>query len=312
MKEKQLNLFRKDYLTAIVCVTFWMIVTAFFVGLRLEHLLMGGLLLGMFFASEASRKLLVGLLPFVLFAVSYDWMRVYPNYMVNPIDIADIYHAEKALFGIGTGVDRLIPCEYYAIHNSSIMDFFAGIFYLTWVPVPVAFALYLYYKKERALALRFSMVFLFVNLIGFAGYYIHPAAPPWYVMNYGFEPIMDTPGNAAALARFDELTGIPIFDALYGRNSNIFAAVPSLHSAYLVVVLFYAFVRRSHPAALLGITICLFGIWFTAVYSAHHYIIDVILGALCSLLGILIFEYVLLRIGKFKSFFDKYCQYIKA
>ena len=37
--------------------------------------------------------------------------------------------------------------------------------------------------------------------------YIHPAAPPWYAMNYGFEPILDTPGNVAGLGRFDELLG---------------------------------------------------------------------------------------------------------
>ena len=55
--------------------------------------------------------------------------------------------------------------------------------------------------------LRFAMVFLLVNLIGFAGYYIHPAAPPWYAMNYGFEPILDTPGNVAEEEGFDELLG---------------------------------------------------------------------------------------------------------
>ena len=53
--------------------------------------------------------------------------------------------------------------------------------------------------------LRFSMVFLLVNLFGFAGYYIYPAAPPWYAMHSGFEPILDTPGNVAGLGRFAEL-----------------------------------------------------------------------------------------------------------
>ena len=37
----------------------------------------------------------------------------------------------------------------------------------------------------------------------FAGYYIHPAAPPWYAINYGFEPVLNTPGNVAGLGRFD-------------------------------------------------------------------------------------------------------------
>jgi len=301
---------QKENLVAVGCVALWMTLTAFFVGFRPEHLFMGLLILLLFFASTASRKLIVGLVPLILFAVSYDWMRVFPNYKVNPIDIEGLYNAEKLWFGIKEAGEVLIPSEYFAIHTSTVMDFFAGIFYLTWVPLPVAFALYLYFKRERSLFLRFSMVFLLVNLVGFVGYYIHPAAAPWYVMNYGFEPIMNTPGSSAGLERFDELTGIPIFNILYGRNSNVFAAVPSLHAAYLVVVLYYAILKKCSAGALIAIATCMCGIWFTAVYSAHHYIIDVLLGIVCALFGIALFEGVLLKTRTFNAFFNGYCRYI--
>lgn len=153
-------------------------------------------------------------------------MRVYPNYQVNPIDVKGLYEAEKSLFGLSVDGAVLIPCEYFALNHCPVADFFAGIFYLCWVPVPIAFGLWLYLKGDRKVYLRFAMVFLLVNLIGFAGYYIHPAAPPWYAMNYGFEPILDTPGNVAGLGRFDELLGCSIFNSIYGRNANVFAAVP--------------------------------------------------------------------------------------
>ena len=52
---------------------------------------MTGLFLVLFFAGKTTRKLAVALLPFVVFAVSYDWMRVYPNYQVNPIDVQGLY-----------------------------------------------------------------------------------------------------------------------------------------------------------------------------------------------------------------------------
>ena len=67
------------------------------------------------------------------------------------------------------------------------------------MPVPIAFGLWLYAVGQRREYLHFAIVFLLVNLLGFAGYYIHPAAPPWYVAQYGFEPIMDTGGNVAGL-----------------------------------------------------------------------------------------------------------------
>ena len=303
---------RNEILTVVVIAIIFIAITTVFVGLRPEHLLIVSVFLILFFAGKSARKLAVGLLPFFIFGISYDWMRVYPNYEVNPIDVRNLYDLEKFLFGIEENGTLLIPCEYFALHHSVIADILAGFFYLCWVPVPIAFGLWLYLKKDRRLYLRFSMVFLLVNLIGFAGYYIHPAAPPWYVINYGFEAILNTPGNTAALGRFDELVGLPIFDSLYSRNSNVFAAIPSLHAAYMVVAFYYALVKKCHPAIITIFAVLMCGIWFTAVYSSHHYIIDVLLGITCALLGILFFEKGLMKIPGFIKFFSRYQHYIEA
>lgn len=301
----------KETTLVLVLTVLFLTLTALCIGLRPEHFLMAGLFLALFFAGQTTRKLAVALLPFVLFGISYDWMRVYPNYQVNPIDVKELYEAEKALFGISVQGNTLIPCEYFALHHCTVADFFAGIFYLCWVPVPIAFGLWLYLKGDREVYLRFAMVFLFVNLIGFTGYYIHPAAPPWYAMNYGFEPVLDTPGNVAGLGRFDELLGCSIFDSIYGRNANVFAAVPSLHAAYMVVALAYAIIGRCKKGLIALFAVIMAGIWWTAVYSGHHYLIDVMLGISCALLGILLFEKGLLKWGAFKRFFEKYNEYIR-
>ena len=298
---------RNEILTVVVIAIIFIAITTVFVGLRPEHLLIVSIFLILFFAGKSTRKLAVGLLPFFIFGISYDWMRVYPNYEVNPIDVRNLYDLEKFLFGIEENGTLLIPCEYFALHHSVIADILAGFFYLSWVPVPIAFGLWLYLKKDRRLYLRFSIVFLLVNLIGFAGYYIHPAAPPWYAINYGFEAILNTP-----LGRFDELVGLPIFDSLYSRNSNVFAAIPSLHAAYMVVAFYYALVKKCHPAIITIFAVLMCGIWFTAVYSSHHYIIDVLLGITCALLGILFFEKGLMKIPGFIKFFNRYQHYIEA
>lgn len=310
MKVNSLPSLRESLLVLLVAGLF-LLLTAWCIGLRTEHLLMVGLFLVLFFAGKPTRKLAVALLPFVLFAISYDWMRVYPNYEVNPIDVRGLYEAEKSLFGINMsdGV-RLIPCEYFARYHCAVADFFAGVFYLCWVPVPIAFGLWLYLKGERKLYLRFSMVFLLVNLIGFAGYYIHPAAPPWYAMNYGFEPLLDTPGNTAGLARFDQLLGITVFEGIYGRNANVFAAVPSLHAAYMVVALAYAVMGCCRKWLIALFALIMVGIWWTAVYSGHHYLIDVSLGIGCALLGIFLFEKGLMRWSTFRHFFGRYSDYV--
>ncbi|MCL1933800.1 MAG: phosphatase PAP2 family protein [Candidatus Azobacteroides sp.] len=299
-----------DTIITISIIIVFSILTAVFVGFRPEHILLIFFFCALFFLNKETRKFAVALLPFFIFGISYDWMRVFPNYTVNPIDVEGLYNMEKSIFGIPDNGVKLIPCEYFAIHHHPIADFLAGIFYLGWVPIPIGFGIYLYLKKKRDVFLRFAMVFLFTNLLGFAFYYIYPAAPPWYAMNYGFDPILTTPGNVAGLSRFDQLIHYPLFDSIYGRNANVFAAFPSLHSSYLVITLFYAIRGKSPIPIIAVITLFMFGIWGTAVYTAHHYVIDVLAGIVCALIGIFLFEYGWMKLPFFRRFFNRYLNYI--
>ncbi len=288
----------------------WLAVTALFIGFRPEHVVMALLIFSLFFINAASRRTVIALIPFFLFGISYDWMNIVPNYKVNPVDVAGLYETEKALFGIATQNGILTPNEFFGIHNCKIMDFLAGCFYLCWVPLPIIFGLYLYFSRRTSGYIHFAIVFLLVNLLGFAIYYIHPAAPPWYVALHGFEAIEGTPGDVAGLGRFDDMTGLGIFNALYARNSNVFAAVPSLHSAYTLIAFVYALLCRAPKGWTITLAIVTLGIWFTAVYSSHHYIIDVLLGIATALLGIALFECLLMRLKPFARFIDKYVKYV--
>lgn len=261
-------------------------------------------------AVKPTRKFALALTPWLVFACSYDGMRLLPNYEVNPIDTRGIYEAEKSLFGIGTVAGTLIPGEWFNLHNCAFADFMAGFFYLCWVPVPLGFAIYLYLKGKREMYLRFSLAFLFVNLVGFVGYYIHPAAPPWYVIEHGFTPVLNTPGSVAGLGRFDSLVGAPVFHSIYCNNSNVFAAVPSLHAAYMLVATIYAIISRQNKLCIGIFAFICMGIWWTAVYSTHHYIIDVLLGILTTIVALLILERLLLRAEWAKRFMARYAKNI--
>lgn len=301
---------RRDITICILGSLAFLIVQAVVVGLLPAQVFMVLLFNFLFFASPISRKVAVALLPFVAFEICYDWMRLYPNYRVNPIDIQDLYESELALFGVSSEGTTMIPGQYFMLHNSAVLDLLAGFFYLCWVPGPMALGLWLLYKGEHRWYLRFALCFLFVNFVGFAGYYIHPAAPPWYALQFGFEPDFTTPGNVAGLGRFDELVGFPVFHSIYVNNSNIFAAVPSLHAAYMLVATVYAVLSRRSWAL---VSLCAFitmGIWWTAVYSCHHYIIDVVLGIFTAFLGIFLFERFLMRWSVFRRFIDAYSAYV--
>lgn len=301
----------RETLWCLLALALWLCVTVLFIGFRPEHVVMALVIATLYFAAPSTRRLTVAILPFIIFGISYDWMNLLPNYEVNPVDVRDLYETERSLFGIaGPDGVRLTPNEFWALHRATMMDFMAGLFYLCWVPLPIIFGLWMYFSGRRGPYLHFALVFLLVNLIGFALYYVHPAAPPWYVAKHGFEAITGTPGDVAGLGAFDRMTGLGIFDALYARNSNVFAAMPSLHSAYTLVAFIYA-VRARVP---LGWTILLgvvtLGIWFTAVYTSHHYILDVLGGIGCAIAGFLLFEYVLMRFAGFRRFMGAYKRYI--
>ena len=302
---------RKENIALFASLAIWLSVTAIFVGFRPEHFWLALLIAALFLTTRVSRKIVVALLPFIIFGISYDWMNIVHNYEVNPVDIRGIYDTEKALFGITAADGTLLtPNEFFALHTTPLLDFLGGFFYLCWVPVPILFGLYLFFNRQQKIYLHFALVFLLVNFIGFAGYYIHPAAPPWYVVLHGFDFQLGTPGDTAGLGAFDQMTGLSIFRGLYGRNANVFAAVPSLHSAYTLVAFIYSLKARSPRWIQILLAVITLGIWFTAVYTSHHYIIDVSLGILCALLGTLLFEGVLMRIPAFSRFISRYARYI--
>ncbi len=301
----------RESVIMLVALVIWLAVTAVCVGFRPEHSYLALLIAVLFFITPSTRRLVVALLPFAIFGISYDWMNIVPNYQVNPVDIEGLYSSEKSLFGIAVGESTLLtPNEFFALHHAPWVDALAGFFYLCWVPVPILFGLWLYFNKQDMVYLHFAVVFLFVNLLGFAVYYIHPAAPPWYVAKYGMEFIAGTPGDVAGLGRFDAMTGLGIFDTLYARNSNVFAAVPSLHSAYMLIAFIYSLRARCSTWLRILFAIITLGIWFTAVYSGHHYLIDVLLGITTALIGIGIFEFVLMRMPFMQRFMNAYCKYI--
>lgn len=252
-------------------------------------------------------KLLGAMLPFIIFGLIYGSFKFWPNYLFAPIDIRGIYEAERGWFGIG----GLTPNEWWAVHTAPVLDFLSGCFYLMWVPLPVLFGIWLFCTGQRRLCFRYACAFLFVNLVGFVGYYIHPAAPPWYVQKFGFDPIFNTGGDVAGLGRFDALVGLPVFQSIYVNNSNVFAAVPSLHAAYCPIACFYALKADARWwAAVLALFSV--GIWWTAVYSSHHYTIDVLLGILTMVLGLVLYERVLTRWPWWSAWTEKYAQWLET
>ena len=312
----------------------YLLLSAFLIGFKTDQLFLAGLFNVLFWLSAPTRRFIFGFSVFIIFWILFDFMKAFPNYHFNTVHIASVYHAEKNLFGIhiadaingapgsaasatpaavhGSAIPAtfpgsaapgsiLTPNEYFQIHHTTFLDILSGFFYLCWIPLPLAFAGYLFYKNKQTL-FCFTLTFLLVNLLGFVVYYTYPAAPPWYVQLYGFDFHAHTPGNTAGLGRFDLFFHRPIFASLYAKSSNVFAAMPSLHASYPLIVLYYGIKRTSLRAANILFGIIMGGIWFAAVYSSHHYVLDVMAGICCGLTGIALFNYLFKNVAWFTRF----------
>lgn len=285
---------------AYLLFSFWLI------GFRPEQLVLVALVNGCFFLSHTSRRFIIGFSIFVVFWVLYDYMRAFPNYAYRAVDVAPIYFTEKRLFGLSYHGQRLTPNEFWLLNHRPWLDVLCGAFYLCWVPIPLGFAAYLFFANRR-LFFAFSLTFLLVNILGFIIYYLHPAAPPWFGQQHGLRFVPLTMGSTAGLARFDSFFGVSIFQSIYAKNANVFAAMPSLHSAYPVVVAFYA--TKNRMGWLIGVFLTIMlGIWFAAVYTSHHYVLDVLAGLAVALAGIGIIRLLLARSPAFNRFVDAFWQ----
>lgn len=285
----------------------YLLLSSVLIGFKPEQVFISALFFLLYTIGKGARRFLLVFLPFIVFWVLFDYMKAIPNFKYAQVHVEDLYILEKKWFGIGSGDARQTLNEFWRSRTHTFLDVMSGFFYLCWIPAPLSFAAYLF-VKDRGRALEFSLTFLWVNLVGFIGYYGYPAAPPWYVHLYGFGFDPATPGHVAGLEGFDRFVGLPIFHGLYSKSSNVFAAMPSLHSAYVVISVYYAFLKKTAWGWRFALVLICLGTWFAAIYTDHHYGWDVLAGIFTAIVGILTFRYGWMRWASFRSFLDAYKQ----
>jgi hypothetical protein len=299
----------RHLLTTTVVSAAYLLLSYWLIGYKQDQLSLVILFNVCYYLSRITRKFILGFSIFIVFWIIFDFMKAFPNYLYQQVHIEDLYATEKKWFGIQQNGVILTPNEYWSANHTTWLDILTGFFYLSWVPVPLGFAAFLFFKNRKWF-LQFSLTFLLVNILGFIIYYVYPAAPPWYIQEYGFSFQAGTPGNTAGLSRFDTYFDVSIFKSLYEKSSNVFAAMPSLHSAYPLIVLYYGWKFRLKWINLF-FALIMTGIWFSAVYTSHHYVLDVLAGIVCAITGILLFSWLLTKQKIVKNAIDTYSRIIE-
>jgi len=142
--------------------------------------------------------------------------------------------------------------------------------------LPHIFAAYLFLER-RHLFERYVLLFVGVLTIGLAIAFIFPAAPPWAA---------SLTGHLDPTYKVVTEVGSELNVNLYGyfetqlRASNPVAAMPSVHMAISVAVLFMAFrVNWLFGALALAYNAAMA---FSLVYLGEHYVLDLVAGVLVT------------------------------
>jgi hypothetical protein len=129
------------------------------------------------------------------------------------------------------------------------------------------------YSHERFK--KFAFLFVTLSFLAFATYALYPAAPPWLASQ-------TTHGIGPTAKVIDEMwvhiglrSGASVFSGT-SHLANPVAAVPSLHSAYPMLLVLFFWKSAGKWRWLLPLYPLAMG--FTLVYAAEHYVFDVLLG----------------------------------
>jgi hypothetical protein len=231
------------------------------------------------------RKVYAGGYPIALVGLLYDSMRAIENVGVSAesVHVCDLRARELLLFGVDVDGHRGTFHDWLQAHSSPLFDRICAVPYGTFIFVCIACAAWLYVRDYPRMV-RFAWCFFALNVAGFITYHLYPAAPPWYFHAHGCTvDVHAAASEGPNLARVDAWLGVPYFAAMYGRASDVFGAMPSLHCAYACLVMIEGWAAFRAPVR--AASVAFFGLMcFSAIYLDHHWVLDALAGITYSAL----------------------------
>jgi hypothetical protein len=243
-------------------------------------------------AREGTRTFLFEWAPVIGFWLIYDRLRLIQHLLLPRVAVAWPYDVEKLMFGwLGNGdVPAHAWRHFLAVQSSNpawgAISVAAQLVYFSHLVVFPALLLVLWIRgrtrrQERQIFWQHLRAFTVLHILGIVTYIAMPVAPPWWVSIHGIT--QPDPQLLAATNIQLAMDGV-IIQRLIGNASQWFAAVPSLHGAY--PVLLYILWRNSGVRRV-PLMIAFYGLAMFAATVAlnQHYIIDLLAGAAVAVIA---------------------------
>lgn len=216
-------------------------------------------------------------MPFVFLLAAYEYLRGLVPSLGWTVHVHPLIHADEFLFGRLPTV--ILQDLLFVADHPTWYDYVFTLTYLLHFTLPLGFALLLW-TRNRTSFRRFITALTVLSFAAFLTYLFYPAMPPWLASYDGVIPqLHDVMVRTTDL--FKRGPGLPTLYAI--MSPNMVAAMPSLHAAYPMMVYLYAvkvFGKKGHLFLPYLLTV-----WIGIVYTANHWALDVIAGALYAVLA---------------------------
>lgn len=221
-----------------------------------------------------ARGLILDWLPFVLALTAYDLLRGIADGRLFPVHARPQMWVDKYVFGLGTVPTVFLQRHLWDPARLHWYDYATWAVYMShFVATPLlAAALWLWAPARFR---RFAVLVVALSFAAMATYVIYPAMPPWLASEtHVLPPLGRIIGVVSARLPYVDGRG------LYENGtawSNEIAAMPSLHEglALLFSITLWPLAGRVGRALLVLYPLAMA---FALVYSAEHYVIEVVLG----------------------------------
>lgn len=221
--------------------------------------------------------------PFLLLFLAYELMRGLADDAGLPVHVGDVVAIERGLFG-GHLPTAVLQSWFHPATGVDLLAVVATVVYMLHFPLPLITGVLLW-RWRRNLFHPYLVALIILSFAGFITYLLLPVAPPWMAAQMGelnappgeYPISYLKPDAFVAIADAFGLNGRSLYDvAFLSLNANPVAAFPSLHAAYpflAFLALRGAFGRIGWLAFAYALLVAV-----TVVYSADHWVIDVLAG----------------------------------
>jgi hypothetical protein len=265
--------------------------------IRFYHWLILLIIPAVLLAAERGQRFFFDWSPLFAFWLAYDCLRLLQPTMLSRVFVSGPFSIEQSLFGWigGDGIPAHSAKSWLAVHATnpfwSGFQFIEQIVYLSHLFLFPAVLVFLWVMGiqdagRRQQFVSFMSGLTILNVLGILGYVLVPTAPPWWVSIHG--PLQPT---LALIAQTDVAMGMdgPIIRHMIATAPQWFAAIPSMHGAYPLLLLFLGQRYRFQKSILLMIAGYGALMWTATVVLNQHYIIDLLIGGALAVFAFLIF-----------------------